>query len=46
MEAQNNIEEMKRIGKIVRIKRNRVGKIKPLRLKNGSKGEDKGKERR
>jgi hypothetical protein len=34
---------MKRIGKIRKWKRRRIGKIRPLRLEYGIKGEDKGK---
>lgn len=38
-------EEMKRVGKIVRVRRKRIGKIKPLRLKDGGKGEVEDKKR-
>jgi len=35
-------KSMRGVGKMVRIKKNKVGKIKPLRLiKHGTKGEDK-----
>ena len=36
---------MKRVGKIVRVRRKRIGKIKPLRLKDGGKGEVEDKKR-
>ncbi|MHC1635194.1 MAG: hypothetical protein ACXQTS_01030 [Candidatus Methanospirareceae archaeon] len=36
-------DTMKRIGKIRKERRRRIGKIKPLRLEYGIKGKDKGK---